>query len=209
MPGALDALQSGIQMMIHERGSTDPNLMFMYYNQSIVFRQSGRLADAEKAIAAAELVAAHNSNQYNQSIHSVAFERGRVLIAGKSYAAAISKLKSTLEKIPPEEQRLQASAHLALGQALLATHQCDESIKESGIAYEIRKSVMPKQNWFIYEAQNNLGNVLSICGQYPAAEPMLTESVEQLRKLRSKDDYKLAEAENNLKLHRQRSGKMD
>ncbi len=198
MPAALSALQSAIQMMIDKRGDTDPNLMFLYYNQSIALRQSGRLIEADKVISTAESVAAHNSNQYNPIIHSVAVERGRVLIAEKSYAAAVIKLRSALEKIPPEERRVLANTHLALSQALLATHQCDESIKESTLAYDIRRTVMPKQNWFIYEAQNNLGNVLSNCGHAGEAEPMLVESVEQLRRLRNKDDYKLAEAERNL-----------
>ena len=82
---------------------------------------------------------------------------------------------------------------------------CDEGTSELGIAYDLRHQVMPKQNWFIYEAESAFGDGLSQCGHLQQAQPLLEESVRELRRLRLANDAKLAQAVTALAQHNQRA----
>jgi hypothetical protein len=99
---------------------------------------------------------------------------------------------------------LLANVYLALGEALDHTGKCEEAIRQIRTAYDIRKTVFPATNWYIYEAESSLGNTLSKCGHTDEAQPLLTNSVEKLRQQRPKNDISLTMAERNLAAHEQR-----
>lgn len=206
LPAALKALATSISMIERLSSDHDPVLMSAYYNQAGVLRELGKLHEAQKSIEAGEKVTKYYADKSYVAVFSIALERGRWLFAEKSYAAAITELKKALHDLPPEEHGINASMQLALGQALLATHQCNDALQALTDAYQTRRSIMPKQNWFIYEAENNLGNALCVCGDNDKAKPLLNDSVTQLRLLRDKGDLRLAEAERNLLAFQKRTG---
>lgn len=201
---SLTALDQGIKMMIAVRDDLDPNLVGMYYEQAAALRMQGKLAAAEQSLIKGERLIAHSTDTTNPTRYFMETERGRWLIAKGQAESAITQLQKTLGNTPAESQRLLANIHLALGQAFLTMHRCDDAIRETSAAYEIRHAALPKQNWYIYEAQNNLGRALSECGKLDEATPVLTGSVNSLRPLRPADDISLAEAQQNLKAHQQR-----
>lgn len=198
LAAALNALATSIAMIDQLGDHNNPLLLNAYYNQAGVLRELGRFNEARKSLDAGDKVAQHYKDRHYPMVYAIMLERGRLLLAQKSHAAAIAELKKALQELPQEEQLLRASTQLTLGQALLATHQCDDAIQTLTAAYQIRRTLMPPRNWFIYEAENNLGNALSRCGDNDRAEPLLTDSVTRLRQLREKGDLRLAEAEQNL-----------
>jgi Flp pilus assembly protein TadD len=135
----------------------------------------------------------------------VEIEHGRVLFAQGRIDESVRQLRTAVASIAPEETRQQASARLALGKAFLAKGECASAIENLRDAHRLRAQAMPAQNWFIYEAENALGDALSRCGQHEEARARLEHSVMQLRKLRGKDDFKLAEAERALAAHARRT----
>lgn len=201
---AIAALSEALDIARTLGENDDPILMATYYELSAALRELGKLDEAQAALAAADRIRAEKRIENYRVNEFLEVERGRLLHAKRQYRTAEDQLRRTLLAIAPEEKRLQANAHLALGRTLFALGRCDEAIEELERAHELRREAMPPQNWFIYEAQSALGDALSSCGQLQAAEPHLTESVERLRTLRSEGDLKRAEAEQALARHRER-----
>jgi len=204
LDAALHALDKAIALFIELEGSNDANLMGIYYEQAAALRLKGDLTAAERALQAGEKVLAHTTDKENPTRYFLQLERGRWLTAKGKAAIAATKLQSTLDETPKEAKRLLANVYLALGEALDHTGKCDESIRQIRTAYDIRKTALPATNWYIYEAENSLGNALSKCGHIDEAQPLLTNSVEKLRQQRPKNDVSLAMAEKNLAAHEQR-----
>lgn len=201
---AIDALSRSLEIARELKRESDPNLLAVYYEKASTLRELDRLNEAQAALDAADRVRREvgpNNFRVNDFLE---VERGRLLHARGRYTQAEEHLRRALRAIAPEEKRIQANAHLALGRTLLALRRCDESIEELERAYALRSEVMPPQNWFIYEAQSALGDALSVCGRLEAAEPHLVKSVERLQALRREGDLRRLEAERALAEHRER-----
>jgi tetratricopeptide (TPR) repeat protein len=201
---ALASLDKAINMMISASDDKNVNLKGLYYEQAATHRLLGNLSAAEKSLQAGERLLALSDDMTDPNRYFVLLERGRWLTAKGKAALAVTKLQSTLDETPKEAKRLLANIYLALGEALDHTSKCDEAIRQIRTAYDIRKTVLPATNWYIYEAENSLGNTLSKCGHIDEAQPLLTNSVEKLRQQRPKNDISLAMAERNLAAHEQR-----
>jgi len=205
---ALNALSKSISLFISLRGRNDPNLMGPYYEQAAALRLEGNLSAADRALQAGEQILVQSSDTDNPTRYFLQLERGRWLIAAGKSAQAAVKLQTALNDTPKEAKRLLANIHLALGQALLNSGKCVSAINEITSAFDIRRAVLPKQNWYIYEAGNELANAFSRCGKLEAANALYTESIQQLRSLRSQSDVYLSIAEKNLRAHEQRTRNM-
>jgi serine/threonine-protein kinase len=203
LDAALQALDHAIELSHAYSKPHDLTLLGVYYEKAGALRELGKLREAEAAIEQTDSILLTETDQ-ERSNAFVNVERGRILYAKHQYAAAEHQLRTALASIPAEEPRAQANAHLAIGRTLIALHRCNDGIAELRAAYDVRKKVMPKQNWFIYEAESALGDGLSQCAQFEAAEPLLQNSVHELRALRSSDDRRLAEAEQALADHKSR-----
>jgi tetratricopeptide (TPR) repeat protein len=202
---AIAALDKSIEFAHRYSKPNDPTLLAIYYEKAAALRELGRLNDAQAVIELTDPILATQTVDRDRVAGFVGIERGRIFFAEHRYAAAEQQLRSSLATIAPEEPRIQANAHLALGEVLVATKRCDDGISELRAAYELRRGVMPKQNWFIYEAESALGDGLSQCGHLTEAQPLLDESVRELRHLRSANDAKLAQAIGALARHNERS----
>jgi serine/threonine protein kinase/predicted negative regulator of RcsB-dependent stress response len=202
---AIEALKQAEQTAISLNGERDTNLLPIYYELAGSLRDAGDVAGAERLLVAAQPILASVAHENDRLKTLVEIERGRVLFAQGKIDDSVRQLQAAVASIAPEETRQQASARLALGKALLAKGECADAIENLRQAHQLREKAMPAQNWFIYEAENALGDALSRCGQLATAQIHLEHSVVQLRKLRARDDFKLAEAERALAAHAQRA----
>jgi len=201
---AVKVLNDALELARTMNSELDPILLAVYYHKAAALRELGRLEAASQALRDAEPVAASYRNKEDRVLASLAIERGRLLSALGKDREAVTVLQDTLRAIAPEERKLQATASLALGSALLAIGRCDEAIERLDAAYRARRELMPETNWFIYEAQSALGEAFSVCGRHEQAEMHLVQSLEYLRKLRRTNDRKLLAAERALAAHRAR-----
>jgi serine/threonine protein kinase len=207
LPAAIAALRQAEQIARSLNGERDPNLLPIYYELASTLRDAGDIAGAQELLMATQPIVANVAHEGDRLKTMVDIERGRVLHAQGKFREAADQLRSALAAIAPEELRQQASAHLALGRTLVELDDCQGAIEHLRQAHEMRRRVMPAQNWFIYEAESALGDALSRCGQYGPARQHLEHSVMQLRRLRGKDDFKLAEAERALAAHVRRAAR--
>jgi serine/threonine-protein kinase len=204
LDAALKALDQAIELSHTYSRPHDLTLLSVYYEKAGALRELGKLKEAEAAIQQTAPILAEDPLDQDRASGFVNIERGRILYAKHEYTAAERQLRTALKSIAPEEPRSQANAHLALGRTLIALHRCNDGIAELRAAYDVRRRVMPKQNWFIYEAESALGDGMSRCAQFNAAGPLLENSVRELRHLRRADDLRLAEAERALADHASR-----
>jgi tetratricopeptide (TPR) repeat protein len=198
LANALQSFANGQRILRKLRGDRDVNLLPMLGEQAGTLRDAGQLDAADKAITEAEHISAELADGGGVYRGYMMTERGRLTLARKEYVKAIGELHRAIDATAPQESHLLAHAHVGIGQALLATGKCSEAIAEFELALDMRRKSMPPANWFIADAENKLGDALSICGRGNEAESLLTASVEQLQRLRKPDDFKLREA------HRQR-----
>lgn len=201
---AIQALDKAIELSLKFSKANDPTLLGIYYEKAAALRELGQLTRAEAVIALTDPILATQATDRDRMSGFVGVERGRISYAKRDYHRAEQQLRAALQSIAPEEPRIQANARLALGQTLLAMLRCDEALNELQLAYDLRRKVMPQQNWFIYEAESAFGNGLSVCSHFKEAEPLLANSVRELTRLRAPTDATLRTALSALSDHQRR-----